>query len=485
MRLGTKVPVLVWVLLGHGHTCFVLIASVKVRAGLVIDPGDRDNGVHEQKGTPMPKIIALLAIAYLSCCQILVSASESVIGDNFPADFKQKAFEHIEHLSEFGPRSPGAEGEQKSIQYISQQFRQMGLGVQIETFDFESFEIDKFVFTICGEDIEPEMVGFNPYNGQYSFNGEPVVVKPTASSAEFSQTNLQNQIVVTTSPVSYFSLVYQNPLLIVYMDNSDFATLADKDCTSCSLAVEGSMVTHSSANIVAEFPPGTPHDKEVIISAHWDSYRDSPGADDNGSGVGVLLELARYFSTFEHDLGGRIKFVSFGAEELGVVGSRAYLDLHQDDLQDCILLFNMDQVGGPQGPSIEMLGGVQGIPEVKGTTQFPARLRNRAWEGLDGRWRLVNTEAINVFAAANRPPWLREAIEASAKEFGYSIRPSGNMGSDQMVFTQAGIVATSIGTGGNQNHSPKDIPAQIYKDNLEVAGKIVANVILMSLGGDE
>jgi hypothetical protein len=432
----------------------------------------------------MTKLIVLLAIGYLACFQILLFATESVIGRNFAADFKQRAFEHIEHLSEFGPRSAGAEGEQKAIQYISQQFRDMGLRVRIESFDFESFEIDKFDFTICGEEMEPEMIGFNPYNAQYSFSGEPVLVKPTASSAGYSQTNLQNQIVVTTSPVSYFSLVYQNPLLVVFISNSDFAKLANKDCTSCSLVVEGSMVTHSSANIVAEFPSGTRYDKEVIISAHWDSYRDSPGADDNGSGVGVLLELARYFSTFERDLGGSIKFVSFGAEELGVVGSRAYLDSHQDDLQDCILLFNMDGVGGPQGPSIEMLGGVQGMPELKGTTQFPPRLRNRAWEGLDGRWKLANTEAIKVFAAANRPAWLREAIEASAEELNYNIRPSGNMGSDQMVFTQAGIVATSIGTGGNESHSPKDLPAQIYKDNLEVAGKIVANVILRTLGGD-
>lgn len=433
----------------------------------------------------MKAISVLLAIVCLFCCQMPVSAGEPTIGGHFPADFKHKAFEHIEYLANLGPRSPGTEAEQEAIQYISQQFREMGLWVMIERFDFESFEIDKFVFTICGEDIEPEMIGFNPYKGKHSFGGKPVIVKPTASSVELNHTSLQNQIVVTTSPVSYFSLAYQNPQLIVYLSNSDFTKLADKDCTSCSLTVEGSMVTHSSANIVAEFSPGTRRDNEVIISAHWDSYPDSPGADDNGSGLGVMLELARYFSTFEHDLGGRIKFVSFGGEEIGVVGSRAYLELHQDDLQDCILLFNVDQVGGPRGPSIEMLGGVHGIPEVKGTTQLPTRLRNRALQGLDSRWRLTDSEAFKMIAVSNRPAWLREAIEASADAFDYSIIPSGNMGSDQMVFTQSGIVATSIGTGGNQYHGPEDIPAQIYKDNLEVAGKIVANVVLMALQSSE
>ncbi len=163
------------------------------------------------------------------------------------------------------------------------------------------------------------------------------------------------------------------------------------------------------------------------------------------------------------------------------MGSRAYLNTHFKDLRDCILVFNIDQVGGPQGPAAEMLGGVRGIPERKGATQFPRRIRNRTFEGLDGRWRIIDPDLIETFVVANRPAWLVEAIEASAEQFGIEIRATGNFGSDQQVFTQAGIVATGIGTSGNRYHSPEDVPAQINKENLGIVGKIVANIVLMSL----
>jgi Zn-dependent M28 family amino/carboxypeptidase len=48
-------------------------------------------------------------------------------------------------------------------------------------------------------------------------------------------------------------------------------------------------------NISVEIP-GREHDDEiVVIGAHYDTHKDSPGANDNGSAVAALLELARCF----------------------------------------------------------------------------------------------------------------------------------------------------------------------------------------------
>jgi hypothetical protein len=428
----------------------------------------------------MTKISTLLAIAYLTCCQISVPAGQPLIGDDFPADFKDRAFRHIVRLAEFGPRSPGFEGEGPALQYICQQFEDAGLEVRVERFDYETFKIEHIDFNVCGEKVDVETIGFNPYSGRRDFGGKALFIGPDVTGSELSDLDLRDEIVVTTSPVNYFSLFPYSPRLIVYVGNSDFNTLIKNNCLSCSLVVSGTIETGSSANIIAELASKSRDDKEVIVSAHWDSYRDSPGADDNGSGVGVLLELARYFSNFEGRIGGTIKFVSFGAEELGVVGSRAYLNMHHRKLRDCILAFNIDRVGGPRGPAVEMLGGVDGVPKRKGATQFPARIRNRAFEGPEGRWRIADSDLIDAFTVTNRPTWLVEAIETTATQFGFEFRPTGNLGSDQQVFTQAGIVATSIGTSGNRYHSPEDVPEQINKDNLEVVGKIVANVVLLS-----
>jgi Zn-dependent M28 family amino/carboxypeptidase len=63
------------------------------------------------------------------------------------------------------------------------------------------------------------------------------------------------------------------------------------------------------------------------VGAHWDSVHDSPGADDNASGVAGLLELARVFSGITP--GNRaLRFCVFGGEEdqpVGCTGSRAHV----------------------------------------------------------------------------------------------------------------------------------------------------------------
>jgi Zn-dependent M28 family amino/carboxypeptidase len=266
------------------------------------------------------------------------------------------------------------------------------------------------------------------------------------------------------------------PRAIVFVDAGEYAALASKACPRCELSVAGDLEKRASANVVAVLGSKDPHTGEIIISAHYDSYRGSPGADDNASGVGVLLELARHFAAQGVAAGVRLKFVAFGAEELGVVGSRAYLDAHQPEFARCLLLLNIDQAGGPEGPYVEMTGGVSGIPDRPGENRFPPSVRNRAWEGIDGRWRLVDPHVMERFAVSNRPTALKDLIAKSATAVGCEVTPTGNMGGDQQVFTQAGVVATSIGTSGNLYHGPEDTLDRVAANQLATVGALAAEI---------
>jgi aminopeptidase YwaD len=74
-------------------------------------------------------------------------------------------------------------------------------------------------------------------------------------------------------------------------------------------------------NIVAQLrPPGT--DPLIIIGAHFDSVVGTPGADDNASGVAVLLEAARLLSQVA--LATQVLFCAFNLEELNMIGSTAF-----------------------------------------------------------------------------------------------------------------------------------------------------------------
>lgn len=80
-------------------------------------------------------------------------------------------------------------------------------------------------------------------------------------------------------------------------------------------------------NVVAELRGVTRPDEIVLIGAHYDAEVDTPGADDNASGVAAMLELARRFG--DEPLDRTIRWVGFTNEENsnsrgGVMGSFAY-----------------------------------------------------------------------------------------------------------------------------------------------------------------
>ncbi|MEV8511388.1 M20/M25/M40 family metallo-hydrolase [Dactylosporangium sp. NPDC051484] len=76
-------------------------------------------------------------------------------------------------------------------------------------------------------------------------------------------------------------------------------------------------------NLVAEIQGGT-SDDAVELCAHWDSVEESPGADDNASGVAGVLEAARALRDAE--LPARtIRFCFFGGEEESFLGSKAHM----------------------------------------------------------------------------------------------------------------------------------------------------------------
>ena len=74
-------------------------------------------------------------------------------------------------------------------------------------------------------------------------------------------------------------------------------------------------------NIVGRLP-GEPKGRLIILGAHFDSVPGSPGADDNASGVAVLLEATRLLA--QARLGSQVLVCAFNLEELNMIGSTAF-----------------------------------------------------------------------------------------------------------------------------------------------------------------
>jgi len=401
---------------------------------------------------------------------------------SLPPDFVERAFRHIVYLAGLGTRVAGTENEAQAIAYVRQRLEELGIPVVVEPFEFETFEILDVDFEIGGKTYTPTLIGFNPYDGVSTFTGRATLLDPQAPAEVYEQLDIHDAVIVTTAPMDYFRLVFQQPRLIVFVHTADYADIRAQTDDHFTLRVHGKPVKRQSANVIGQVVPRAGADAEIIVSAHLDAYGNSPGADDNGSGVGVLLELARYFKALEDELTCRLNFIAFGAEECGILGSRVYVASHPDDLKRCALALNLDQVGGGSGPFIEMLGGVEGMPAEKGQDQFPVQIKNRALDGQRNNWKIVaGPDLIAAGMASNHPGWLLEIIQESATALEIEVEPTGNMGSDQQSFSQAGVVATGIGMGGNQRHSPKDTPDQIHTHSLEKVGRIVVAVVMKTM----
>lgn len=117
--------------------------------------------------------------------------------------------------------------------------------------------------------------------------------------------------------------------------------------------VEASGSTPEFPNIVAELP-GSSDTDVLVLAAHYDSMAGAdgdwlnprvdpaPGADDDASGCAAVLAVARALAAYEPGFRTTIRFVLFGGEEYGLLGSEAYA---LDNADSTVAMLQLDPIG--------------------------------------------------------------------------------------------------------------------------------------------
>ncbi len=198
----------------------------------------------------------------------------------------------------------------------------------------------------------------------------------------------------------------------------------------------------SSQNVVAT-PAGFRADRpHRLIGAHLDTVPQAPGAEDNASGIGVMLELARIASLHPPDV--PVVFVAFGAEEprgpgdaLHHFGSRRMVAQMPGSQRDSLVgMLSLDRVGvrGPHVPAC--FGG-------------------------------LGSSAI------------REQLVAAARTLDVPVRRCVNRTSDHWSFEKAGIPAARLGSIPYAGyHSSADVPSVVDAGQLGRVGRIAREWML-------
>ncbi|MEX2115730.1 MAG: M20/M25/M40 family metallo-hydrolase [Bacteroidota bacterium] len=108
-------------------------------------------------------------------------------------------------------------------------------------------------------------------------------------------------------------------------------------------------------NVVATLRSRIYPDRILVIGGHYDSRAgnamdstsDAPGANDDGSGTAVVLELARIMA--KHEFDATIVFIAFAAEEQGLLGAAAWAEMAAQKGWNVEAMFNNDIVGNSMG----------------------------------------------------------------------------------------------------------------------------------------
>lgn len=140
------------------------------------------------------------------------------------------------------------------------------------------------------------------------------------------------------------------PVLSIAKEDSLFLRrLLERQPVQLALKIDNSLDEKPAieVNVVADLS-GTNPDEMILIGAHFDSWDWAPGAQDNGSGVSAVVEVARILKSLNIRPRRTIRFVLFSGEEQGLLGSRAYVIRHREELDRLKSVLIMDE--GAQVP---------------------------------------------------------------------------------------------------------------------------------------
>ncbi|MEX0966309.1 MAG: M28 family peptidase [Bacteroidia bacterium] len=157
---------------------------------------------------------------------------------------------------------------------------------------------------------------------------------------------------VGTQPLNY-------PVIIVD------SNAVPEDPKKLKLKIESEFVPrYKSQNVIGYISGRKYPDSVIVFTAHYDhlgrmgSDTYFPGGNDNGSGIALMLDLARHFASYENRPDYSIAFMAFGGEEAGLVGSKYYTENPLFPLNNIAFLINIDLMGSGEDGVMVVNGAV-------------------------------------------------------------------------------------------------------------------------------
>ena len=204
-------------------------------------------------------------------------------------------------------------------------------------------------------------------------------------------------------------------------------------------------------NVIAEIPGTDLADQMIIIGGHIDSWDGARGAQDNGTGTSTTIEAARILTSIlaEQGLQPRrtIRFMLWSGEEQGLLGSRAYIDQHPEELPRISGVFVHD-------------GGTNACSGISTTPQLMPLFQEAFGPILDYTAKLEDENLHFRLVEKSRLP--------------------RGVGSDHDAYLSAGVPGFFWEQRGEANytyihHTQNDTTAEVRQDYQRATARVVAS----------
>ncbi|GIN97243.1 hypothetical protein J6TS1_31130 [Siminovitchia terrae] len=387
-----------------------------------------------------------------------------------------RVMDYLHQLSvEIGPRVAGTKGEKKAAEYLKNQFQSFGYETSIQEFSISNRTertlkiLNNNKELALGAATGSSVTDAKGVTGSiyHAGLGQPGDFTDDAKGkialVQRGENSYWEKVQNATNAGAIGVVIYDNvdsltPLRPALNNNSTIPVVGtSKELGESILAqlskgdVKANLIIHTHANqtsqnvIAVKKPANVVNPEIVYVTSHYDSVPYSPGANDDGSGTSTIVELARILKNFPTDK--ELRFVAFGAEEIGLVGSNYYVrNLPKEDLDRSLINFQMEMLGAKYEPASYLA-----VNTVDGKANTAWDYTNNAFDKLG-----KDKEKLILFKRGS---------------------------SDHVPFHNAGITAAcfNMGTANGglepEYHTYHDTIENISPERLQFAGDIVSKAI--------
>ena len=274
----------------------------------------------------------------------------------------------------------GTQEERKAAEYLMKRCTDLGVSAWIEEFGVPMADIEDAHVYVDGEEIPANgcfCCGSGEVEGElyYMPSTDPVSIAGAKDKIVLLDSNgighfpYQDLMKAGAKALifSYGNVRYDNDdiderdlraavvgdsrkVLCATINTKEAVKLVETGAHRVKIVIRQNEYDGTSQNVVAELPGKK--DEWIVLSAHYDSVATSHGAYDNMSGCAGLLGVMEQFKAAGEQPNYGLRLVFCGSEERGLLGSKAYVRDHKEELEKIVLNINLDMIGSTMGKFI-------------------------------------------------------------------------------------------------------------------------------------